>query len=438
MQIIIPPASIVEQVAGKQKRVEDQSYRLMTYVMQCPVHDGVLLYHTLTCCLLLLTPEEAAHITELPELIERWFLVPLQHDDGKLCRQILQVAQLLRNPAKTITTYTILTTTGCNARCFYCYERGATPVDMTPETTDRVCRFILDHHGDEEVKFRWFGGEPLVNVPVIDRICSTLRKHGVPFHSQMVSNGYLFDAGMVRRAKDLWGLQEIQITLDGTERTYNRIKRYIHGDANAFERVLGNIGMLADAGIHVRVRLNVDKHNIEEMDELVSLLHRRFGANGFLTVYSHELFGERSAEDSAALYRQRMALEQHIADCGYQTRRKLLKKLKLNLCMADDDQSVTIDPTGQLGKCEHHFDRNFFGHIDSEERDGDVIRRFGERAADIEACATCPYYPQCIRLVMCEDGNTCTPEKQKENIYYTLNAMRDEYQNFINHQQHEA
>ena len=31
-----------------------------------------------------------------------------------------------------------------------------------------------------------------------------------------------------------------------------------------------------------------------------------------------------------------------------------------------------------------------------------VIRKFKERRPDIEACATCPYYPQCILLTMCE------------------------------------
>ena len=44
------------------------------------------------------------------------------------------------------------------------------------------------------------------------------------------------------------------------------------------------------------IRLNVDKHNIGEMAELLELLHQRFGANEHLTVYSHELIGERSPE----------------------------------------------------------------------------------------------------------------------------------------------
>ena len=43
MQVIIPTPSLVEQIVGRQKRTDGQSYRLMTYVVQQPVNGGVLL-----------------------------------------------------------------------------------------------------------------------------------------------------------------------------------------------------------------------------------------------------------------------------------------------------------------------------------------------------------------------------------------------------------
>ena len=429
MRIIVPAASLVDQVVGKQQRQrqESQTYRLMSYVIQCPVDDGVLLYHTLTCCMVLLTNEEAAHLTAQQELIDNWFLVPEGHDDQKLCEQIRKTGQLFQPPQKSITGYTLLTTTGCNARCFYCYEKGTKPVTMTAETASKVVRYILAHRGEEKVNLSWFGGEPLYNVQVIDQICSELKERDVTFKSKMISNGYLFDADMVRRAKDLWQLKNVQISLDGREQIYNRVKRYIYGDVNAFERVLTNMRLLMDAGIFVSVRLNVDQHNIEEMLQLVPFLNERFGANKNLTIYSHELFGERTPEESAALYDQRMQLEQQIEMYNYKIKRKLPKDIKLNRCMADYDRSAVISPDGHLGKCEHYVDSEFFGHINSEDRDNEVLRRFEERPADIEACATCPYYPQCFRLKVCEKRN-CTIELQKEVIFNTILAMKDEYE----------
>ncbi|MBR3657536.1 MAG: radical SAM protein [Prevotella sp.] len=432
MQEIIPTTSLVEQIVGRQKRTDGQSYRLMTYVVQQPVDDGVLLYNTLTCSLVLLTPDEAADITAQQELIGRWFLVPQEHDDQKLCRQVRQMAALLKPAAKAITNYIILTTTGCNARCFYCYEKGTKPVTMTAETADKVVRYIVKHRADEKVQIRWFGGEPLVNARVIDQICTELCEQGLPFRSSMISNGYLFDADMVQRAKDLWQLQQVQITLDGTELTYNRVKDYVYRGVNAFERVLQNIGMLTAAGIHVSIRLNVDKHNIGEMAELVQLLHQRFGTNEHLSIYSHELFVERTPEDEAEIFAQQTQLAQQIAACGYKNhKRGLQKDINLNHCMADGDGSVVIAPDGHLGKCEHYIDSNFFGHIDSEEQDKAILRKFKERRADIDACATCFCYPQCIRLVMCADEFDCTPGKQQYLLSEMKDTMKYEYERYL-------
>ena len=249
MQVIIPTPLQYEQIVGRQKRVDGERYRLMTYVVQQPVTDGLLLYNTLTCSMVLLQPDEAADITAQRELIDRWFLVPQGHDDRKLCRQVRQMVALLKPAAKTISTYIILPTTGCNARCFYCFEKGTKSVSMTAETASKVVHYIVAHRGDEEVSLKWFGGEPLVNAKVIDQICTELREQGVPFRSIMTSNGYLFDADKVQRAKDLWQLRRVQITLDGTEQTYNRVKAYVYQGVNAFERVLQNIGMLIATGI---------------------------------------------------------------------------------------------------------------------------------------------------------------------------------------------
>ena len=432
MKIIIPTASMFEQVVGRQKRTDGERYRLMTYVVQQPVTDGLLLYNTLTCSMVLLQPDEAADITAQQELIDRWFLVPQEYDDQKLCRQVRQMAALLTLAPKVVTTYTILPTTGCNARCFYCYEQGTRPVTMTAETASQVVRYIVAHRGSETVHISWFGGEPLVNAKVIDQICTELNGQGVPFRSEMVSNGYLFDVDKVQRAKDLWQLQRVQITLDGTAQTYNRVKAYVYRDVNAFERVLQNIGLLIAAGIRVLIRLNVDKHNIGEMAELAELLHQHFGSNEHLSVYSHELFGERTPEDNATLFAQRMQLEQQIAKHGILRIRELPKDIHLNQCMADNDGSVVIAPDGHLGKCEHFIDREFFGHIDSEERDMTIIRKFKERRAEIEACATCPFYPQCYRLVMCEDDFGCTPETRQGGMHNMVASMKYEYECYLN------
>ena len=185
-------------IIGLQKKKEDTAYRLMHYVVKQEVEEGLLLYNTLTCAMALVTHEEAQNLTEVEGLIENWFLVPVEHDDKKLCK-IVKFGFKLKPRPKGIRKYTIVTTTGCNARCAYCFEKGVKPVNMTMETAEKVAQFIINHRGEhEEVQIDWFGGEPLYNFKVMDRICTLLKENNVNYYSHITTNGYFFSERMNR------------------------------------------------------------------------------------------------------------------------------------------------------------------------------------------------------------------------------------------------
>ena len=80
MQIIYNTVKPFDQLLKKQKAKEGETYRPMYYVVEQPVDEGLLLYHTMTKALILLTPEETdvykTHPDEMSELIGLWFLVP--------------------------------------------------------------------------------------------------------------------------------------------------------------------------------------------------------------------------------------------------------------------------------------------------------------------------------------------------------------------------
>lgn len=59
MQTILPPSGNTIKILGKPKPAE-HGLRWMHYVLAQPVEDGVLVFHTLTRALLLLTQEEYA------------------------------------------------------------------------------------------------------------------------------------------------------------------------------------------------------------------------------------------------------------------------------------------------------------------------------------------------------------------------------------------
>ena len=58
--------------------------------------------------------------------------------------------------------FRIWPTSSCNARCYYCFEKGIKYENMSEETAEHVVRFIASHieEGDTFV-VEWFGGEPL-------------------------------------------------------------------------------------------------------------------------------------------------------------------------------------------------------------------------------------------------------------------------------------
>ena len=408
---------------------EGESYRLMHFVVQQPVEEGVLLYNVLTRAVLLLSPEEAQALAtdpaSVPDLVARWFAVPLPHDDRKLAREVRAVGKMLEKRPKGISGYTILTTTDCNARCFYCYEKGRRRIPMTEETAAKTADFILRNTpGETTVRLRWFGGEPLYNKGVIGLICQRLRDAGVEFKSSMISNGYLFDEGTVAEAVGLWNLKKVQITLDGTEEVYNRSKAYIYREGSPYRRVLGNIHRLLDAGVRVSARLNVDRHNADDLLALADVLAREFGGNPLFSVYSHALFDvgpealalPHSDARRREVFEARVRLQEKLVRSGIAKPGKLPRKLKLHRCMADTDASVLVLPDGHLGKCEHYSEDHFIGHLDSPERDGAVLAAFKEVREEIDACAECPLYPDCYRLTLCEVVEHCYPEEREEGL----------------------
>ena len=424
MQIIYNTAKPFDLLLKKQKVEKGETYRPMYYVVEQSVDEGLLLYHTMTKALLLLTPEETKVYkttpAALPQLIEQWFLVPESHDDRLLSRQIRNVARMLEKKTDAIISYTIMTTTDCNARCFYCYELGRPRVPMSKETAVQTADYIINHCKGEKVSLHWFGGEPLYNKPVISIICRRLKEAGVDYHSTMISNGYLFNDNTIKEAKEEWQLTKVQITLDGTEQIYNRCKAYIYKDVNAYRRVIGNIHLLQDADIHVSIRLNIDMHNAMNLSELADELHREFGNPKGISVYLHALFEEAKGskaihddEKRAFVFNQMNDIENQLKDYGFARPSRLNLKVKTNRCMADSDSSILIVPNGHIGKCDHYSEDHYIGHIENKDSDLQMRQRFRETRDEIESCATCFNYPDCIWLKLCEDCPNCYQEERE-------------------------
>lgn len=445
MKTLIQKNTLFNTAIGEQKYSDNTEYRFFTFVVKHEYKGEFLLFNTLSRQMVSLTKDEYNGITDnikdnlYEELVKDYFLVPVSHNDIKLKEQYTSLIPLFDNP-KGITSYTIYPTMDCNARCFYCYERGAKKYPMTDKTANDVADYIIEKSLGQKVGIQWFGGEPLYNRNPINIITDKLRNAGIEYKSKMISNGYLFDDETVKNAKEKWNLKSVQITLDGTEEVYNRCKAYIYKiDESPFYRVLDNIERLLKAGIKVSVRMNMDRHNKDDLYNLVDVLKERFTEyKDLLYAYTFLLFDNfnlsnsaRPADEKRELTLEQMKIEDYIAECGFGTSAVPKDKLILNYCMADDDRSTTILPNGNLGKCEHYSDEGFWGSIYSSERNNDIISEWKKLREPIDLCATCPILPQCKKLKNCPDDTECDEYAQKHKLSKVYRQMQNAYDKFL-------
>lgn len=445
MQQIQKASKILELLIGDQPIDNTKQYRLLHYCLIVEHKGVVLIFNNLTKEFLCLTKAEARQISQEPfrlnnelviALAKKWFLVPIDNDDAKLNRQIILLSRQFFN-SNAITNYTILPTTACNARCFYCFEAGTRPLVMDDKTASDVADFIINKSRGNKVSITWFGGEPLCNYKAINTITKKLQSSGIDYSSRMVSNGYLFDDIVIENAYKNWKLRHVQITFDGTEKVYNRTKNYIYKDVNAFERVVNNLGKLLERDINVTIRLNMDRYNVEDLFKLVKYLADLYGSQEKFKIYPHLLFESegyekiiRTDDERNLLGKDFILLCEHIAGLGCWTfGSNLSKKTRMYFCMADSPNSIVIMPDGHLGRCEHYVDSKFIGDIYSE-FDKLVWKDYCQLS---DKCDNCPSLPNCLTIKNCPDINSdCFWYEQEEKILRLKTQMKSSYDNWNN------
>lgn len=419
----------VKAIAADQK-VKSAVYRKSSFCFEVFFEDVLLLYNTFTGELLRLNRNEAENwasfesgfnyqpsqdydgknVELINRLIKGRYLVPEAFDEMVFCDQVKNVATLTQHISSAVNRYVVFTTTDCNARCFYCFEKGQRRIKMDEHTAETLAEWMIEHAENEPISIRWFGGEPLYNSRVIDIISERLRKAGCDYTSTIVTNAYLFNNELIKKASGLWRIKNAIITLDGTEEIYNKTKAYICNSGSAYKRVLENIENLALSGIFVTVNLNMDAGNAEDLKKLAHELGERFKNNNnirarceLLKEYNSTIHKFSSAKEAVD---KRRKVNEILASYGLKNKKYLQNSLKLNSCMADNPKSVTVLPDGRIGRCEHFGDSEEVGSIFSAIIDNEKIKQWKERREPVDECKTCPHYPYCFRLKKCNEYTT--------------------------------
>jgi uncharacterized protein len=169
----------------------------------------------------------------------------------------------------------------CNFACDYCYQGDRGDYNkfaekMTLETAVRVGDWIERELGrvrPERFTLMFFGGEPLLNLPVMyylaERLWHAADARGVSMNISIITNGLLLTPEVVDRLEP-FGLRGVKITLDGDRDTHNRM-RPLRGGQGTFDRIIENVRRVAGR-VRIAIGGNFDESSVESYPALLKFL----------------------------------------------------------------------------------------------------------------------------------------------------------------------
>ena len=402
---------------------EKRSYSWSRYNIETEADSGCrlvynTLYRTLCAC-----SQELNDSSDRMVLARYGFLVP---QDANEYENYMGIRQIMRELSSTgsVGRFNILTTTGCNARCFYCFENGLQTLTMADHVADKVAEYIAKT-ASAHVHLRWFGGEPLVNHKAIDRICKNLEMAGVVFESSMSTNGTLFSVAMMGDAVKKWNLKQVRMSLDGLRDEHNR-RKAIAGGVDAFQLVIDNAIRLSDAGVRVLLRITMDPQNSEECFKVADYLRVHFCGRQNVSAYTAMIFSETTPEAAAfdlrrvqRLVKDKERLDAKLISYGLFAYEKLTPVgFQTNFCAANDPSAVVIYPDGRLSCCETiDSDSEFWGDVSGCANQRKRLEWTGILDEPARECRDCQYLPCCTSFF----------KKKCPHRYYDCKARCDYY-----------
>lgn len=166
----------------------------------------------------------------------------------------------------------------CNLRCSYCFyaDEMAALKDLPKE---RWISFFGELGGLAVQRVTLCGGEPFIRPDLFDLIDGVIENK---MRYSLLSNGTLIDEETIEafdEGKRRLRLDSIQISIDGSSAEVHNKSR----PPSSFEPALRGLRLLVDAGLPATVRVTVNKHNIDDLENVARLLIDDLGLPGFST-----------------------------------------------------------------------------------------------------------------------------------------------------------
>ncbi len=277
----------------------------------------------------------------VPKNVDEKFLINMRMLQGRFDNRMLSL--------------TIAPTMACNFRCVYCFEQGHYgKTVMDEEIQELIVNFVKKRiQGVRQLKITWFGGEPLLGIPVIEKLSKRMievcERNDVNYSASIITNGFLLNKETADKLKEC-KINTAQVTVDGSKDTHDK-RRPLVGGGGTYDIIMKNLSEVKDI-INITLRINVDYDNIMDADRVIETL-RKLGIEklvrphlGLVVPHNGSYHEEKCMTDESYSKQNLQFLKRNNLPI-----QNIYPVPRINYCGADFVNSWVIDDRGYLYKC---------------------------------------------------------------------------------------
>ena len=410
---------------------------------------GLLMFNGASGSILLLTPQAFQSIQNVFETGERFsqdelvsplaktvvqqllhgrFIIDVSLDEVEELRTLSK----LFDQDKTL-SITIAPTMDCNLGCYYCFEEKYASY-LEEENACLLTEYLkqrLIKDGSNKLLLRWFGGEPMLNPAIIDKISSELiafcDREMVEYSATMTSNGTCWPE-LPQDSRDFANrnrITSVQFTFDGLSNNHNKRRHYVRPGAKrtSFNALCDTIDALLGS-LTIRLRVNCDPSNIADLPGLADFFKERGWLYPGSNVFPYAVPVSPTTESCDFLHKFKLDMqtfskaEQHFVGelthtLGSKAWTEHLKPKTLRVtCDAVSSHALMMGPDGFIYRCSAEMGdhERHHGHIRealnnlTRPTPFKILPAKAVKANDFNSfdvfsqpkCSTCKYLPQCM------------------------------------------
>jgi len=298
-----------------------------------------------------------------------------------------------------------LSVTGnCNLRCAYCYACGGeNRTGMSWTTAKRAIDIASECFSAFKIQFT--GGEPLMNLDLIEKAVDYIEDLGFKAPYQLQTNATLITSEIADRLKSM--KMAIGVSLDGPASANDRIRPFSDGQGSTGAALRG-IFLLRDAGIRIGATAVLSKENALHLSGLVDLFSYAGNIEGIAVDFLRPAgrasrFMQPEASQAANGVEAAICRARHLASLGGRVVRfRELERMKTTIktkrtrqhhCYFDSCRSLVVLPDGRAYACPSLISSEMMlGRIEDPDLKKGLLQKMAEVRSHVygpEQCSSC-------------------------------------------------